>query len=323
MPRVPIAELPEVIDRRWGMHRAVLALVGAVVLVAACSASPAGPGGPGSSSPQPSVAGASPGATGEIGAGLLVEISEVGGLVSPIDLATRVPGLAIYADGRVIRPVYLPTVFPGPLLPSVHETRVTPAGLQQVLELAGRDGLTAHDQRYPARGVADVPDTVITVVVNGTAVTSRFGALASGETVSDPTEAAARTGAEDFRAQLTGSSVLLAPYQVGQEAQYVPEAVQIVAVPGDPSSGVQPPELARLPLAWPLSVPLSAFGSSLPAGSGAPAARCGVVSGADLRLLWPVLQDATQISGFTSAGGTWTLTPRALLPGEPGSCGGA
>ena len=303
------------------MHRAVLALVCAVVLVSACGANSAGSGGPGTSSPRPSGASASP--AGEIGAGLLVEISEVGGLVSPIDLATRVPDLAIYADGRVIRPVYLPTVFPGPLLPSVHETRVTPAGLQHVLELAGRDGLTAHDQRYPARGVADLADTVITVVVNGTAVTSRFGALASGETVSDPTEAAARTGADDFRAQLTGSSPFMAPYLAGQEAQYVPEAVQIVAVPGDPSSGVQPKELARPPLTWPLSFPLSAFGRPLPAAPGAPSARCGVVSGADLHLLWPVLQDATQITGFTSGGDTWTLTPRALLPGEPGSCSGS
>jgi hypothetical protein len=49
-------------------------------------------------------------------------------------------------------------------------------------------------------------------------------------------------------------------------------------------------------------------------------ARCGTVAGDDLKLLWPLLQQATGITGFSSGGVTWKLTPMPLLPGQSDRC---
>jgi len=254
-----------------------------------------------------------------IGAGLIVSIAEEGGLGGP-DFAMNSPEFALYADGRLIEPVALPTVYPGPLLPSLHQVEVSPAGIQHVMALAHSDGLADHDQRYVATTVEDAADTLITVVLDGRAVTGRFTALGGSTATYDPAEAAARAGALDFVTSLRGNSGFFGSDQVGPEAQYVPLALELVAVQGNPGAGVQPSELVPAAIAWPLSTPLGEFGSSL-AGAAAPTARCGVVSGPDLAVLWPVLQAATQLTAFTSNGATWTLTPQPLLPGEPGSCG--
>ena len=302
---------------------AVLA-VALVFVVAACSAVGAGSPGPsGSGGPTPS----GPSATGplpsdEIGAGLLVSVTEVGGLISPEASDQRLADIAIYRDGRVIQPGAVDMIYPGPLLPPLLQTTVSPAGIQAVLDLARQDGLADHDQSYLTGIGADMPDTIITVVVSGKAIVGRFSSLgATGPDLTDPAEIAARAKATDFISHLTGYPSLLGQYQVGQSQTFVPTAVQIVARLGDPSTTVQPSMLQRQPIAWPLGTPLSAFGLPLQPNASPPAiARCGTVTGDDLALLWPLLVKATQITGFSSGGATWTITPTPLLPGQTDKC---
>jgi hypothetical protein len=300
-------------------------LVGALALVVvACSAvgtaspGPSGSGGPTPSSPSPT----GPLPSDEIGAGLLVSVTEVGGFVGPDATLGRLADIAIYHDGRVIQPGAVDAIFPGPLLPSLLQTSVSPAGIQAVLDLARRDGLADHDQAYLTGIGADMPDTIITVVVDGKAVLGRFSSLgASGPSLTDPAEIAARAKATDFISHLTGYPNILGQDQVGQSQPYVPTAVQIVARLGDPSTTVQPSMLQRQPIAWPLATPLSAFGLPLQPNASPPAiAHCGTVSGDDLALLWPLLVKATQITGFSSGGATWTITPTPLLPGQTDMC---
>src|ERR1700680_3786279 len=81
--------------RRWGMARSVVALLLSAVLLGACGAGATCSDGPAPSRPGPSGTTGEPGASGLIAAGLVVEISEVGGFVSPVALATRVPELAL------------------------------------------------------------------------------------------------------------------------------------------------------------------------------------------------------------------------------------
>ena len=300
-------------------------LVGALGLaVVACSSSGAGSPGPsGSVGPTPSGPSTTgPLPSGEIGSGLVVSITEVGGLITPELTAERLTDIAIYGDGRVIQPGAIPAIFPGPLLPALLQTTVSPAGIQAVLDLARQDGLADHAQSYLTGIGADMPDTIITVVVNGKAVIGRFSSLgASGPNLTDPAEIAARAKASDFISHLTGYPSVLTQYQVGQAQSYVPQAVQIVARLGDPSAGVEPSMLARQPLVWPLAAPLTAFGQPIPPTS-TPlnVARCGTVAGDDLKLLWPLLQEATGITGFSSGGVTWRVTPTPLLPGQPDMC---
>ena len=312
-----------------GMTRPVLTRAAAVLavalalVVAACSAVGTGSPGPSASGgPTPST----PSATGPLPsdeiAGLLVSVREVGGLIGPDMTSERLTEIAIYGDGRVIQPGAVDAIFPGPLLPVLLQTTVSSAGIQAVLDLARQDGLADHDQSYLTGIGADMPDTIITVVVNGTAVVGRFSSLgASGPNLTDPAEIAARAKATDFISHLTGYPNILGPYQVGQSQSYVPTTVQIVARLGDPSATVQPSMLQRQPIAWPLVTPLSAFGLPLQPNASPPAiARCGTVTGDDLALLWPLLVKATQITGFSSGGATWTITPTPLLPGQTDMC---
>ena len=305
--------------------RAVPVLVAALAFtLAACSTGGAGSPGPsGSVGPTPS----GPSSTGplpsdEVGAGLLVSVTEVGGLVGPDVTIGRLADIAIYRDGRVFQPGAVDAIFPGPLLPSVLQANVSAAGVQAILDLARQDGLADKDQAWLTGIGADMPDTIITVVVNGKAVTGRFASLgASGPTLTDPAEIAARAKATDFLSHLTGSPSLVAQYQVGQSQPYVPTAVQIVARLGDPSATVQPSMLQRQPLVWPLATPLTAFGQAIPpTATPLNVARCGTVSGTDLTRLWPLLQQATQITGFSSGGATWRVTPMPLLPGQTDMC---
>ncbi len=305
--------------------RAVPVLVAALAFtLAACSTGGAGSPGPsGSVGPTPS----GPSSTGplpsdEVGAGLLVSVTEVGGLVGPDVTIGRLADIAIYRDGRVFQPGAVDAIFPGPLLPSLLQANVSAAGVQAILDLARQDGLADKDQAWLTGIGADMPDTIITVVVNGKAVTGRFASLgASGPTLTDPAEIAARAKATDFLSHLTGSPSLVAQYQVGQSQPYVPTAVQIVARLGDPSATVQPSMLQRQPLVWPLATPLTAFGQAIPpTATPLNVARCGTVSGTDLTRLWPLLQQATQITGFSSGGATWRVTPMPLLPGQTDMC---
>jgi len=252
----------------------------------------------------------------------VASITEVGGFISPQATIGRLADIAIYRDGRVIQPGATPAIYPGALLPAVLQSTISSAGVQAVLDLARQDGLADHAQAYLTPIGADMPDTVITVVVNGQAVVGRFSSLgASGPNLTDPAEIAARAKASDFISHLTGYPSLVSQYQVGQSQPYVPTAVQIVARLGDPSAGVEPSMLARQPLTWPLATPLSAFGQAIPPTAAPVAiARCGTVSGDDLTLLWPLLAQATQITGFTSAGATWTISPTPLLPGQSDMC---
>ncbi len=293
------------------------------LLVGACSVGAGSPGPTGSASPTPTV----PPPTGplpssEIGAGLLVSVTEVGGLVTPEVTAERLTDVAVYRDGRVIQPGAVPAIFPGPLLPALLQTTVSPAGVQAVLDLARRDGLADHSQSFLTAIGADMPDTYITVVVDGQAIISRFASLgASGPQVTDPAEATARTKALDFISHLTGYPSLIGPYQVGQAVPYVPSAVQIVARIGDPSATVQPSMLQRQPIVWPLATPLNVFGVPMPpTGGPIDMARCGTEAGDDLTVLWPLLEQATQITGFSSGGTTWKVAPTPLLPGQPDMC---
>jgi hypothetical protein len=303
--------------------RFALCAASLVLLLAACSVGAGSPGPSGSGGPTPTTPSATgPLPTGEVGAGLVVSVTEVGGLIAPEAIAERLADIALYRDGRVFQPGAVDAIYPGALLPPLLQTTVSPAGIQAVLDLARQDGLADQDQSFLTPIGADMPDTYITVVVDGKAIVSRFASLgASGPQITDPAEAAARTKALDFVSHLTGYPSVLGPYQVGQSQPYVPTAVQIVARIGDPSATVQPSMLQRQPITWPLATPLNVFGAPMPpTGGPIDIARCGTVAGDDLTLLWPLLVQATQITGFSSGGTTWKVTPMPLLPGQPDMC---
>lgn len=275
-------------------------------LVVACSvAAPGGSTVPGSP-PSPSPSGP-PDA-------LLLRIADEGGFVGPSQHLVSLPTISVYADGRYLVQGAVAAIYPGPLVPALLEGHVSAAGLARIMEAARAAGLDSGAS-YPARGVADVPDTVFTLAFDGGTVISRFGALGmSDPSQTPPAELAARTAAADFMSKVGDLPTLLGADAVGPTAAYVPVAIRILVMEGAPA--VSDPAVSRQPIAWPLATPLSEFGT--PPASGDPAQRCGVVSGADAKVLWPILSRATSITGFTSGTSVYTLQVRPLLPDESG-----
>jgi hypothetical protein len=245
----------------------------------------------------------------------VVRIEYQGGMIAPQGAFQQLPLVAIYADGRVLQPGPVPAIYPGPLLQHLQEQRIGRVSIARLLAAARVAGLTTADVSYPAQTVADAPDTVITIRTGQRTVVSRFGALgiemgARGTAA----ERAARTAASTFVAQATDLRSLLGAEAVREVGAYAPAALRVMDLPGTPQPS--DPALARPAVPWPLATPLASFGSHLehyPVNY-----RCGVVSGADLATLMPVLEQATTLTGFTSGGETYLVVPRPLLPDESG-----
>lgn len=96
----------------------------------------------------------------------------------------------------------------------------------------------------------------------------------------------------------------------GVEAAYAATAYRVYAAPVDPASAA-----GATTVGWPESTPLATFGAPAAVDLGVEGLRSGVVSGADVATLGPVLT-APQGTLVTSAGSPWTLWIRPFFPDE-------
>ncbi len=293
--------------------RASALVVGGLAVVACTTGTGASPGASAGGSPSP--ASSSPSASSD----LVLRAAYEGGFIAPTARRSALPIVAVYADGRVVTEGAVPAIYPGPLVPPLVYRSVGPDGAKAILKAAEDAGLTGEDAVYPGGPVADAPQTVITVVHDGTTTVSRFNALGIGPSPdpssSDPTtrtQAAAiglldRLAAGDtFGGTASDGGVL------------VPDGYRLFVTPGAPEAS--DPSLTRAAVAWPLATPLAAFGTADPTGG--TGARIGEVVGADAATLRPVLEAASQITPFTSGGTPWTIVVRPLLPDEAAAAGG-
>jgi hypothetical protein len=305
--------------RRAGAAAAAISL-GCVVLAACASAGPTPTDSTGSRPPT-SVPSNPPSAnpTGSSIAhptaptDLVIRYEEVGGFVAPQALVTRYPVVSIYGDGAVITEGPIPAIFPGPVLPNLQVGTVTEAGLQRLLTIARGDGLFGPDASYDATNVADASTARFTVVADGARHRmSAYGLGMTDDPSADPAAAAARAKLRDFSNALGDLATAVGQDNVGRETGYAWDRLAVFVQPGAPDPG--DPALARPPIAWPIATPLATFGDPLPTGGGD--MRCGTVSGADVQALRTLLDHATDITGWTSGGATYSLTFHPLLPDQ-------
>lgn len=291
---------------------AVLAVLGA--LVAGCVAGTGAGATTGPTDARPTSAAPSSGLPLDPDT-LVIQVRYEGGFVTPDYRFTAMPVASVYADGRIIAPGPQIMIYPGPLLPAVVETTVPAATVERLLADAATAGLSGGvDRSFPPHGIADAPDTVIVVRGPGGLTTTSFGALGMEQQVDDQAEAEARQAAEAFVTSITDPAVVgSAP-----SGPYRPDAVRLVVRDGAPATDGEP--LPQAAVAWPLATPLAAFGTPVLEGS-PESGRCGVVRGAELGALWPLLEDANALTPFTSAGRDYQLMVRPLLPHEEPTCG--
>ena len=246
---------------------------------------------------------------------VVFRVSWEGGFVTPEMLLGRLPMVVVYADGRVITQGPQMLIYPGPLMPNLQEHTLSEDALTRLIDLAREKGLleTVH---YDVPGIADAPDTVLEINVDGKSY--RVSAYALAEAVDlegdfdlDPADIAGRQALREFVDALTG---IPAEDFVDEEHPLQIERLQLYAskaviVPNSELPGEQPA------IDWPLA-DLATAGE--PVENSPIEVRCQVVEGEDLRVVLPLLQGANALQTFSSEGELYSLIVRPLLPGETG-----
>jgi hypothetical protein len=224
-------------------------------------------------------------------------------------LLKRLPSWTLYGDGRLIVEGPMIEIYPSPALPNVLVRRLSEEGVQAILAAAEDAGLLDGDASYDYRCITDAPTTVFTANAGGsTSVVSAY-ALGDGNEANCPdVDVEARKTLAGFRDRL-GDLSWLPDGSVGAEEAFDADEVRIYVLPYQGQ-----PDLPQEPVAWPLETPLDRFGK--PVEGGFEDTRCGVVGGADLEVLLPLLQDANDLTPWTSDGTDYRLVVRPLLPDE-------
>ncbi|MFC0506483.1 hypothetical protein [Micromonospora costi] len=201
---------------------------------------------------------------------LVLRLTEWPGMVGPGGTAAISPSFSLLGDGRLISRTGPPGGWP-----QLREDRVPPDGVRQLL----RDATAVPD-----RSVGNVPDAPVVRLV----VVSTDGRRDRTLPRTDP-------AVERLRAALAG-------YVDGPPVPFRPQAVAMVATPGDAAEPARP---------WPLPTLAGEPLGGLAAGS-----TCLVLRGADLDTVRTV---ATASAGrWRSDGRVWQVAPRPLLPDETG-----
>jgi hypothetical protein len=262
---------------------AAVAVVTATVALAACGDSTSGESGPPRAPTGPDE--------------VVVRVVTEGGFTAETRRPAHLPQLSVFGDGRVV--VIGPTAlqYPGPALPNLQEFRVTRAGLARILETARAAGLLDDAvPDYGDPGVTDQATTTVTVRADG--ITRRvdvyalgFRGRVSGVT---PEQSEQRDRLQQF-IELAGDAGALGDDVVaGSERRYEPTALAVRVEPADASDGETH--------GWPLG--------------DLAGAECAVHRGADVARALDVARTAHEGDAWESAGATYTVTFRPLLPDE-------
>lgn len=289
--------------------RSALAL-GATLLLAACVPR----GDDGAASPTPST----PPLPAE---GLVIQVARTGGFVTPEMLATRLPVVSVYADGRVITEGPQIEIYPPPALPNLQLRQVDEDSVRTLVGHALRAGVDeSTDLGRPP--VADLPSTRFTVVTQDQTHVREVYALGAetppgpeGEErpggtddTLTPEQRAARAELQELVRTLSDPASVLPAGAVGESEPYVPEAVAgVVTEWTDPQQeGLEP-----TPVPWP--------GPPLPGEPFEPrlGLHCVLATGDEAEAVLAAARSASTLTPWVSDDDRrWSVALRPLLPHE-------
>jgi hypothetical protein len=228
---------------------------------------------------------------------VVVQVVTSGGFTAESRPPADLPKVSVFGDGRVV--VVGPTTleFPGPALPNLQEFRVNDDGLARILRAARDAGLLADESPdYGDPGVTDQTTTTVTVRADG--VTRRVDVYALGfkGRVSGVTrEQGERRRALERFIELAGDAGALGDDVVhGSTRRYDPAAVAVLVRPSDTTDGDMH--------AWPLG---DLAGTD-----------CVVLSGIDATTALDAARTGREGDARQSAGATYSVVFRPLLPDE-------
>ncbi|GAB7039005.1 MULTISPECIES: hypothetical protein [Catenuloplanes] len=239
---------------------------------------------------------------------LVLRVDHTGGFVAPETVATRLPMISVYADGRVITEGPVTMQYPAKALPNVLLQQITPEDVTQLVERARSAGVqNGADLGRP--GVTDVPTTRFTLLTEeGLQVTEAYA-------LSEAAGADAGLTADQVRDRrlltelvtaLQDLPATLGADRIGDAVPYRPTEIAAVAAPWRPDDTVPgQPEVA-----WPgPELPGTSLGDGLDLG-------CVTATGQAAADVLAAAANATAITPWTSAGKKWTVHLRPLLPDE-------
>jgi hypothetical protein len=227
-----------------------------------------------------------------------------GGFVAPGTLFISTPTLMVTGAGRVIEPGAVPAIYPGPLLPALFERSITPAGIDALLTAAQKAGMLASPPDYQLPdgiGIADAPDTVLTINANNTQYLHRAYALGMAD---DPGSTPARSALSGFLATLGDLASVVGAEHLGASAPLVADRYRFQAIPVDPASFTDP---APTLVAWPAGTGVALKDVTAELG------RCATV---DAAAVGDLFASANQLTLFQEDGATYQLSAVAVLPGD-------
>ena len=206
----------------------------------------------------------------------------------------QLPRLSVYGDGRVI--ILGPTTleFPGPALPNVQEFRLTREGLTRVVDDARNAGLLDDPPPdYGDPGITDQATTTVTVRTNGTTRRVAVYALnfSDGVTVEQREN---RQRLERLIQRAGDPDLQRRDVLAGSERRYEPASLAVLVRPSDMTDG----DVRD----WPLG---DLAGTD-----------CVVLTGADAATASAAARGTSDGDAWESAGATYTVTFRPLLPDE-------
>jgi hypothetical protein len=203
-----------------------------------------------------------------------------------------VPEVTVTADGRVI------TEGPRPSFDRMARFRVAridDSRLQELLDQARDIGLLTKDESldYGQPGVTDMPDTTVTITVDGDTFSTSVYALSFDS--------------QDLTAEQQGNRDALNAFindvaDAAPRRAFHPKRLGVLATPVDDATGPV--------VAWPLS-DLATAGETAQL-----AARCVIVSGHDVATVLPLAKQSRFDTHWHSGDSDWRLVFRPLLPHE-------
>lgn len=247
---------------------------------------------------------------------LVLRVDHTGGFSTPAMLASRVPVVSVYADGRVITEGPQIAIFPAPALPNLQVRQIEPEGVETLVDLALEAGV-GEDPDLGEPPIADATSTRFTVMT--ASGTEQLEAYALSEATAPvgpgpdlgltPEQQAVRAELLDLLDALTNLPQTLGEEAVTAEEPYEPQAVAAIVTPWvDPGmEDIEPAEVA-----WP--------GPELPGEPLVPAmdVSCVTATGDEAEAVLDAAADANSATAWTSGDARWSVALRPLLPAESG-----
>ena len=238
---------------------------------------------------------------------LVLRIDQTGGFINPQATLSQIPLFSLFGDGLAITPGAQIEIYPGPALPVLVQGHLSPDAVQRILA-AARDAGLFESRQLP--GVPDTGITTFTVVADGKTTVTTIGGLGMPGG-SSPDDGQARQQLQSFEAKVSDLS-WLPQGSVSDQGTYRPTGLRVYVSDYQPSQG-----LHETPVAWPLEPPLATFGGPVAQG-GLQGTRCGAVTGSDADTLIPLVEQANELTPWTSQGSRYALRFRPLMPDESG-----